>query len=179
MDYAVRLTIREIAKEAGVSTQTVSRVINHRPDVAAKTRLRVQEIIDRTGYYPSPHAQGLTLSPSKIIGVITSGTSEYGPAQNLAGIDQEADKHGYSLALTILHSEHDVMPAIRKMRAQNVAGLIWSVDGLSGASFDQIAKILKELPFPTVLNAAAFHKSLKTIEIDNLWGGQLAVKYLA
>ncbi|MEM7799480.1 MAG: LacI family DNA-binding transcriptional regulator, partial [Chloroflexota bacterium] len=148
MDQTVRLTIREIAKEAGVSTQTVSRVINDRPDVAEHTRLRIQEIIDRTGYYPSPHARGLTLSQNKIIGVIATTPAEYGPAQSLAGLDQEAVRRGYTLSFILVHDETDIQPAIRKMRAQNVGGLIWSVTGQIGADFEAVARDLVALPFP-------------------------------
>ena len=48
-----RVTIRDVAKAAGVSTQTVSRVLNDRPDVAAETYRRVREVIEQTGYAPS------------------------------------------------------------------------------------------------------------------------------
>ena len=54
-----RVTIKEVAKEAGISTQTVSRVINHRPDVAPETRQRVLQVIDQLGYRPSNIARSL------------------------------------------------------------------------------------------------------------------------
>ena len=57
MYEAQRTTIKQVAFEAGVSTQTVSRVINSRPDVSQETRLRVQQVIDRLAYQPSAVAR--------------------------------------------------------------------------------------------------------------------------
>ena len=55
------VTITRVAQEAGVSTQTVSRVINNRPDVAAETRERVQQVITRLGYQPNAIARAWCL----------------------------------------------------------------------------------------------------------------------
>lgn len=173
-----KLTIREIAEEAGVSTQTVSRVINDRPYVADKTRKRVQSIIDRTGYYPSPYARGLTRTKNKIIGVLTSNIAEYGPSQSLAEIDREAKRHGYSLVLTLIHDQSGLKEAIRKMNAQEVAGLIWAVNGIADADFNAVAPELQRLQCPVLLNTADRHPAFPSVEIDNQYGAELAVEHL-
>jgi DNA-binding LacI/PurR family transcriptional regulator len=61
-----RVTIKRVAQEAGVSTQTVSRVINNRPDVAPETRQRVQEVIEELSYHPSAVARSLIQQRSSV-----------------------------------------------------------------------------------------------------------------
>jgi DNA-binding LacI/PurR family transcriptional regulator len=68
-----KLTIYDVAKEAGVSRQTVSRVLNDRMDVSPETRKHVQEIIVSLNYRPSAVAQSLSRQKSNIFGVVTAG----------------------------------------------------------------------------------------------------------
>ena len=94
-----RATIKEVASAAGVSTQTVSRVINNRPDVSPETRKRVQEIIDQLGYQPSALARSLIRQRSYTLGVVTAGLTYTGPSRTLSGITRAAERAGYSLLL--------------------------------------------------------------------------------
>ena len=80
-----RVTIREVADAAGVSTQTVSRVLNNRPDVAAETFERVQRVIADTGYAPNMLARGLTQGRSQTLGIVTYGLDYFGPSRILTG----------------------------------------------------------------------------------------------
>jgi DNA-binding LacI/PurR family transcriptional regulator len=77
-----RWTIREVAAAAGVSTQTVSRVLNNRVDVAPETLLRVQEVIRETGYAPNMLARGLTQGRSHVLGVVAYGLDYFGPSRS-------------------------------------------------------------------------------------------------
>src|SRR5512140_2678443 len=81
-----RLTIKEVAEAAGVSTQTVSRVINNRPDVA-----------------PGMFARGLTQGRSHTMGVVAYGLEYFGPSRVLTGIEQQAAEMGYSISLNLIH----------------------------------------------------------------------------
>ena len=63
------VTIKDVAKEAGVSSMTVSRVLNDRPDVSPITRKRVQEVIEQLGYAPSEIARSLSHGRSNTLGV--------------------------------------------------------------------------------------------------------------
>src|SRR6186713_3316663 len=81
-----RSTIKEVASVAGVSTQTVSRVINERPDVSPETRRRVQEVIKKLSYQPSALARSLIRQRSYTWGVVTAGLRHIGPARTLSGI---------------------------------------------------------------------------------------------
>src|SRR5215207_11081325 len=94
-----RATIKEVASAAGVSTQTVSRVINERPDVSPETRQRVQEVISRLGYRPSALARSLIRQRSYTLGVVIAGLKHIGPSRTLSGITRTAEEAGYALLL--------------------------------------------------------------------------------
>ena len=94
-----RPTIKEVASVAGVSTQTISRVINERPDVSPETRKRVQEVIKDLGYRPSALARSLIRQRSYTLGVVTAGLEYIGPSRVLSGIAAAAEDAGYFLLL--------------------------------------------------------------------------------
>ena len=73
MNTNKRATIKQVAKAAGVSTQTVSRVINDRPDVSSETRGRIQQVIVELDYQPSALARSLIQQRSFTLGVVTAG----------------------------------------------------------------------------------------------------------
>src|SRR5215211_3964474 len=79
-------TIKQVASEARVSTQTVSRVINGRPDVSPETRMRVLEVVERLSYRPSAVARSLIGRRTYTIGVVASGLQYFGPSSTLTGI---------------------------------------------------------------------------------------------
>src|SRR5512142_3224928 len=102
---AKSLTIREIAREAGVSTQTVSRVLNNRPDVSRETRRKIQHIIDRLGYQPSAIARSLTRQRSYTLGLLVSHLNLYGPQMLFVELDRRANDQGYALLPQLIHDE--------------------------------------------------------------------------
>src|SRR3954453_9300143 len=124
-----RATIKQVASEAGVSTQTVSRVLNSRPDVSPETRLRVQRVIERLAYRPSAVARSLIRKRTHTIGVVGSGLEYYGPSRTLAGIEKQAADLGFSVFLALLHepATTDVAPMLNDMLARQVEGIIWAV----------------------------------------------------
>src|SRR5512140_3470324 len=99
MNSNKRPTIKEVARIAGVSTQTVSRVINERPDVAPETRERIRTTIDELGYQPSALARSLIQQRSYTLGVVTAGLKHTGPSRTLNGITSAAADAGYALLL--------------------------------------------------------------------------------
>ena len=96
-----RVTIRDVAAHSGVSTQTVSRVINNRPDVAPDTRGRVEDAITALGYRPSAVARTLVARRSNAIGVLIAGMGYTGTVLTLRGIIDESA----NLGLTVLVAE--------------------------------------------------------------------------
>jgi DNA-binding LacI/PurR family transcriptional regulator len=82
-----RPSMFEVAKLAGVSHQTVSRVINDSPDVSDATRARVQAAIDQLGYRPSNSARALASRRSRTIGLIAGGLKFFGPISSISSIE--------------------------------------------------------------------------------------------
>src|ERR1044071_3267997 len=125
----MRATIKEVASVAGVSTQTVSRVINERPDVSAETRKRVQEVIKELSYQPSALARSLISQRSYTLGVATAGLRHMGPSRPLSGITSAAEEAGYSILLTELpdYDTGDIQPIFQAFLARHVDGIIWAV----------------------------------------------------
>jgi DNA-binding LacI/PurR family transcriptional regulator len=94
-----RVTIREIARTCGVSVQTVSRVLNGRPDVAPATRARVEAAMAAVDFQPSATARSLVQGRSRMIGVIVAGLRYFGVAETLNSIADQAEAAGYAILL--------------------------------------------------------------------------------
>src|SRR5919197_146337 len=121
---AAMVTIKDVAREAGVSVATVSRVYNNSGLVREDTRRRVQEIASRLGYTPNVAARSLITSKTGTIGALLPDLYGEFFSEVIRGIDQTAQRHGYHL---LVSSSHDARPeveaALRSMRGR-VDGLI-------------------------------------------------------
>lgn len=124
-----RPSMFEVAKLAGVSHQTVSRVINHSPDVSAKTREKVQRAIDELGYLPSNSARALASSRSRTIGLIAGGNRFYGPVSTMASIEEAARVHGLFTSVMMLQGAvcepSEFASMCRTFEEQNVDAFIF------------------------------------------------------
>src|ERR671926_1019085 len=122
MNVNRRTTIKQVAKATGVSTQTVSRVINDRPDVAPETRERIRKMIDELGYRPSALARSLIQQRSYTLGVVTAGLSYIGPSRALSGITSAAEEAGYSLLLKELphFAADNIVPIFHELISHHV-----------------------------------------------------------
>lgn len=123
------VTIRDVAIKAGVSTQTVSRVWNNRPDVAPETFRRVRRIIAEMGYAPNMLARGLIHGRSYTLGVAAYGLHFRGPARVLTSIEQQANELGYSIFLDLLPEADTggVEKRINNLRSRQVDGIICAI----------------------------------------------------
>jgi len=174
-----RVTIKQVAQEAGVSTQTVSRVTNNRPDVAPETRQRVLEVIERLGYQPSALARSLIRQRSHTLGVVTAGLEYVGPSHTLSGITEQAEAMGYSLLLKELpeFDTSDVEPILNALLARQVDGIIWAVAEVSD-NRDWLADRLNDLPVPIIFLTMHQRPELSIVSVDNYLGGRIATEYL-
>ncbi|MCI1636312.1 LacI family DNA-binding transcriptional regulator [Bifidobacterium sp.] len=124
-----RPSIFEVAKLAGVSHQTVSRVINHSPDVSVFTRTKVQSAIDKLGYRPSNSARALASHRSRTIGLIAGGVSFFGPISTIAAIESTARAHGLFLSIAMVDearcTRKDFEDVCGTLIAQNVEAFIF------------------------------------------------------
>src|ERR1700759_408952 len=87
----------DVARLAGVSHQTVSRVLNDHPNVREQTRLRVQAAIIELGYRPNKAARLLVTGTSQVIGVVSRSSTLYGPAATLSSLAEEAVRRGFTV----------------------------------------------------------------------------------
>src|SRR5512139_2713849 len=92
-----RPTIRDVAREAGVSHQTVSRVINGSEDVLPETRAQVEEVIQRLGYRPSAIARSMARGQTHTLACISPNLTDYTFASVIEGAETEARQHEYFL----------------------------------------------------------------------------------
>jgi DNA-binding LacI/PurR family transcriptional regulator len=174
-----RPTIKEVAKATGVSTQTVSRVINERPDVAPETRERVLRAISELGYQPSALARSLIQQRSYTLGVVTAGLKEIGPSRTLNGITSAAEAAGYSLLLKELprFDADDVEPIFQALLSRHVDGIIWAVPEV-GENRNWINQKSLDYPIPIVFLMMEPEKNISDVSIDNYLGGRMAMSHL-
>ena len=94
-------TLKDVARLAGVSAKTVSRVVNAQSEISAETRTRVQAAIDQLGYRPNILARSLVHQRTDTLAVVAWGIELYGPSHCVLGVEQQADELGYSLLLNL------------------------------------------------------------------------------
>lgn len=136
-----KVTIYDIAKEAGVSTATVTRVMSGHPSVRFTTRQRVQNVIDLHGYTPSSIARELEQGQNKTLGVILPEIVNPYFARLFSAADDEARKSGYSVWLSQLPSNEAIPDGLvdeligRRLEGAFFAGGIWEANrqGLTDA----------------------------------------------
>jgi LacI family transcriptional regulator len=175
-----RPTIREVAEAAGVSTQTVSRVINNRPDVAPETFERVQQVIAATGYSPNMLARGLTQGRSRVLGVVAFGLDYFGPSRVLTGISAKAAERGYAISLDVIHEPDsgDDYGILNGLFGHQVDGVIWAIPQVAG-NLEWSHQRGAHLPVPVVLvGGMAGQTTLPWLGIDNRAIGRLATDHL-
>ena len=175
-----RLTIREVAASAGVSIQTVSRVLNNRPDVAPETLLRVQKVIRETGYAPNMLARSLTQGRSHVLGVVAYGLEYLGPSRILTAIERQAAETGYGITLNLILEPEtgDVDHVLSALRARQVDGIIWAIPEVGDNRAWSRTKG-SEMPVPVMLvGGMAGTPYLPSIGIDNAAIGCLATEHL-
>jgi LacI family transcriptional regulator len=171
-----RVTIKEIAAMCGVSTQTVSRVINKRPDVSPGTRAQVEAAIAAMGFRPSAVARSLVQRQSRTLGVLAAGLSYVGVAQTLNGIAEESEAADYALLLKEISGEGsvDILPIIDFFIGHRVDGIILAAPDLGS---DLAATLPASTP-PIVFLKSHPSPAFSAIIIDNYRGARQATEHL-
>ena len=172
-------TIRDVARRARVSHQTVSRVINGQENVTAATRERVLDAIRELEYVPSAVARSLSSNRTHTLGMVTTDVSDHFFSEAVAGAEAEARKRGYFLIIGSIEegSEDDERTYLRLMLERRVEGLIVAVPRLRIADDDILADAVARIP--TVLVASDIELAgADHVDIDNRRGGHEATGYL-
>lgn len=118
----------DVARLAGVSQKTVSRVLNDEPYVSAEVRRRVLEAAEELGYRLNNAARSLASGRTRSVGVVTLGTAMYGPASLLMGIERAVRGTGYALRVvnTMEGDPTGVAGAVESLLDQGVDGIVIS-----------------------------------------------------
>jgi LacI family transcriptional regulator len=174
-----KVTIHDVAKRAGVSIRTVSRVVNQLGEISEETRERVQVVIDELGYRPNILARSLVSQRSKMLGVVTWGLDYYAPSRIVVGIEKRANELGYSVFLSLI--SHPTAAGAKEMlnilADHRVDGIIWAVPEV-GENHEWLQRCsLDNLPPIVVLNSQP-QPGLDSIAVDNRRGGELAAQHL-
>jgi DNA-binding LacI/PurR family transcriptional regulator len=179
MDPKTRITIKDVARAAGVSTQTVSRVLNERPDVSSKTRLRVQQVIAELGYSPNVIARNLSRGRTNTLGVIGYGLIYFGISGVIAGIESKANELGYSLTLSLINrvDPSRVDRILYDFLSRRVDGIIWAVPGNISA-VNWLAEKFSAVHTPIMYINMGQNGSDFVTALDNRLGGRLATEHL-
>src|SRR4051812_43584877 len=116
----------DVARLAGVSHQTVSRVLNDHPNVREQTRLRVRAAIAELGYRPNRAARALVTGRSQLLGVVAQNSTLYGPASLLAAFEQAAAEAGFAVSVGSVGrlDRESIAGAVERHLDQRVAGLV-------------------------------------------------------
>ncbi|WP_318241606.1 LacI family DNA-binding transcriptional regulator [Cellulomonas avistercoris] len=169
--------MNDVAALAGVSHQTVSRVLNEHPSVRPTTRERVLEAIATLGYRPNLAARALVTRRTGTLGVITPATALFGPTSTLVAFEQAARDAGFYVSVATLRafSGEEVVAAVEHFLAQGVDGVVvvaprsGTVDAVSGV----------HVPVPAVLvSSGRAGVDLPTVSVDQVAGGRLATEHL-
>ena len=170
------VVMADVAKLAGVSLQTVSRVINDSPHVRSATRERVQDAMRKLEYRPNPVARALVTGRSRTLGVVSFDTTLYGPASTLFGIERAAHDAGYFVSIVSLRSltPSSVVSAVERLRAQGVDGI------LVIAPQESATQALLHLPedVPIVAAEAGPDDAVPRVAVDQIVGARLATAHL-
>ncbi|MBF6330112.1 LacI family DNA-binding transcriptional regulator [Nocardia transvalensis] len=163
----------DVAALAGVSHQTVSRVLNGSPQVRPETRERVLRAVAELDYRPNAMARGLVSRRSKVLGVITFDTILYGPACMLLGIERAARAADYGVSIVTL-DRGGVLAAVNRLADQGVDGVIVI------APQQDTATALQSLttPLAAVVVEAGQGVGLPSASVDQFEGTRLVVRHL-
>ncbi len=169
-------TLHDVAQRAGVSRQTVSRVVNHHPSVARATRSRVLRAIEELDYLPNRAAQSLASRRSRSIGILSLGTRYYGPAQMLAHIEAGLKARGYGLVYAAVEDEglDAIGKQIATLRSQLIDGLVL----ITPVDTVPLPDVRALLGLPYVMVDVMLGEQVPSVVINQVHGAHLAAGHL-
>ncbi|WP_189275013.1 LacI family DNA-binding transcriptional regulator [Kitasatospora griseola] len=169
-------TMADVAEVAGVSHQTVSRVLSDHPNVREATRARVLQAIAELGYRPNSAARTLVTRRSRTLGVVAANTTLFGPASILAGLERAARQEDYLVASVGLEelTEHALRKALERLGS-------WGVDGVVVMTPHRhtVAALARlPQPFPIVTVEGGHDLDLPGVAVDQFAGARAITAHL-
>jgi DNA-binding LacI/PurR family transcriptional regulator len=166
----------DVARLAGVSHQTVSRVLNGSPQVRPATRERVLLAMQELDYRPNSAARALVTGRSQTLGVVSFDTTLYGPASTLYAIERAAHEAGYFITVVSLEGldRASVLSAVERLRMQGVDGIL-VIAPLKGAG-EAVLDLPRDVPLVAVEAGPA--DAMPVVAVDQRVGAMLATRHL-
>ncbi len=168
-------TLHDVAERAGVSYQTVSRVINNMPNVSQRTLDKVKRAIEELNYRPNRAARSLVTGRSQSLHVLVCDKYNF---RAVPFMEEAAYRHGYQLRFSTLHEAYSV-PELRHRLTEIAAS---QVDGIAivmpwiGLTYDELSKLADGIPLVIVGSSLGFDTN--STLIDQAHGTRLAVQHL-
>ena len=170
-----RVTIRDIAKEAGVSAATVSLALNDKGKLPAERRKSIRSLAEKMGYQPNAMARALRGASTGCVGVVINYFNNPFFRSMFAGLESVADENGFSF--TVSQSRDQLAKESRNARLLAERG----IDGLivlpCGNETAHLKEIAQHYSMPIVLISHRLEDAFAAIEADNLRGGRLVAEH--
>lgn len=173
---ADRATMADVAREAGVSLMTVSRVVNEKGDVSPATRQRIVAIIERLGYRPSGIARGLATQRTGTLGLVLPDVANTFFANVARGAEQEAYARGYNIFLCNTNEDpRREIDLLRSLEEKRVDGVVLCSSRLQDA---ELRSLLAYHRAVVLINRQIESGGVCSVLIDDAYGGRLATQHL-
>lgn len=169
-------SMRDVAQLAGVSAQTVSRVLSDHPNVQPATRQSVKDAARSLGYRRNATARALVTGRSNMIGVITLSTSSYSRMTLIVGIEREAAARGYSVTFVSITnlSARSLEEGLSRLVAQGVDGIITAIPLQDSTA--EVDNLLREVP--SVAIDSPLPAGEQAVTFDQAQAARIAVEHL-
>lgn len=172
-----RVTIIDVAKEAGVSRQTVSRAVNNQGDIRAETRTRVLEAVKRLGYRPNRVARGMVTQRTHTVGLVLGDIANPFFPEVARGVQDVAQANDYHVFLYNTDNQREIeMQGLDSLEAQAVDGIILFSHSATQKDLQAFADRYRPV---VLINRMLKHAHLSSIMVNDFRGAQLAVQHLA
>lgn len=169
------ITIRDVAKQAGVSVATVSRVLNNASS-SEKARLAVQRAVAQLGYHPNANAQALALQNTDTIGVVVTDVTDPFFAILVKAVDKVAEEHEKTILIGIgYHNAEKERKAIETLLRKRCSCLVVHSKALTD---DELQDYLQRIPGMVVINRLVSGYENRCVSLDNQKGTFLATETL-
>src|SRR6185436_8026187 len=157
-------TIKDVAREAGVSVATVSRVLNDKGPIRPETRQRIQEVAARLGYAPDAAARSLSTRKTGTVGVLLPDLYGEFFSEVIRGLDLTARRSGYHILVSSSHSDRSEVEAVLRTLRGRVDGLIVMSPEADARALE--ANLPDSLPI-VLLSCRVEGTAFDSINIDN------------
>lgn len=169
-------SMADVAALAGVSHQTVSRVLNEHPNVRDQTRLRVMAAIQELGYRPNQAARALARGHSDLIGIVAQVSTLYGPTAMRTSIEESAAELGYGVSVSSVRNldQQSLTKAVNRSLDQRASGIVLI------APVQAALVAIEAIPrgFPLILVDGDRTQPTPSVSVDQVKGAMVATQHL-